>query len=174
MKYLTVFAIAVFGLMIGLVGCSKEKTSQVPKQEYVTKKLIPPKAEVKGTDFAIQVDDLQVTMNVDAVSKEPVETPSLGGHYKVTNMSKEVLDVQGVTVEYLDQQGKVIAFGSGEKIAKASTMLAKVNPGEVTEGSLELTFPRAALKNLGRIDFNLVYIPSPLKRETLPLPEKVE
>jgi hypothetical protein len=53
-------------------------------------------------------------------------------------------------------------------------MLAKVNPGEATEGTLELTFPRAALKNLGRIDFNLVFIPSPLKRETLPLPEKVE
>jgi hypothetical protein len=113
-------------------------------------------------------------MSVDAASKEPVATPSLGGHYKVTNTSKDVLDVQGVTVEYLDQQGKVIAFSSGEKIAKASTMLAKVNPGETTEGSLELTFPRAALKNLGRMEFNLVYIPSPLKRETLAMPEKVE
>jgi hypothetical protein len=51
MKYLTVFAIAVFGLMIGLVGCSKENASQTPKQEYVTKNLIPPKAEVKGADF---------------------------------------------------------------------------------------------------------------------------
>ena len=174
MKYVTVFAIAVLGLVIGLVGCTKEKTSEAPKQEYVTKNLVPSKAEVKGAEFEIQVDGLQITMNVDAVSKEPVQTPSLGGHYKVTNTSKDVLDIQGVTVDYVDQQGKVIAFSSGEKIAKASAMLAKVNPGEATEGTLELTFPRAALKNLGRIDFNLVYIPSPLKRETLPLPEKVE
>jgi len=174
MKYLAVFAIAILGVVIGLVGCSKEKASEAPKQEYVEKKLVPPKAEVKGADFEIQVDGLQVSMNVDSATKEPVQTPSLQGHYKITNTSKDVLDVQGVTVEYLDQQGKAIAFSSGEKITKASAMLAKVNPGEATEGSLELTFPRAALKTLGRIDFNLVFIPSPLKRETLTLPEKVE
>jgi hypothetical protein len=174
MKYVTVFAIAVFALVIGLVGCSKKEASNTPVQEYVVKKLIPSKVEVKGTDFEIQVDGLQVTMNVDAVSKEPVQTPSLVGSYKVINTSKDVLDVQGVTVEYLDQQGKVIAFSSGEKIAKASMMLNKINPGESSDGSLELTFPRAALKTLGRIDFNLVFIPSPLKRETLSMPEKVE
>jgi hypothetical protein len=174
MKYLTVFAIAALGLVIGLVGCTKEKTSEIPKQEYVIKKLVPSKVEVKGTNFEIHVDGLQVTMNVDAVSKEPVQTPSLEGSYKIINTSKDVLDVQGVTVEYLDQQGKVIAFSSGEKIAKASLMLNKINPGESSDGSLELTFPRAALKNLGRIDFNLVFIPSPLKRETLSLQEKVE
>lgn len=174
MKYLTVLAIAILGVGIGLVGCAKEKTSEAPKQQYVTKNLIPAKAEVKGADFEIQVDGLQISMNVDSVSKEPVQTPTLEGHYIITNTSKDVLDVQGVTVEYLDQQGKVIPFSSGEKIAKASAMLSKVNPGENTEGSLELTFPRAALKSLGRIDFNLVYIPSPLKRETLALTEKVE
>ena len=174
MKYFTVFAIAVLGLVIGFAGCAKEKTSEAPKTEYVTKNLVPPQAEIKGADFEIQVDGLQVSMNVNTATKEPVETPTLGGHYKVTNTSKDVLDIQGVTVEYFDQQGKVIAFSSGEKITKASAMLAKVNPGETTEGSLDLTFPRAALKNLGRIDFNLVYIPSPLKRETLAMPEKVE
>ena len=118
--------------------------------------------------------NLQLTMYVDPTSKEVVKTPSLGGHYKITNTSKDVLDVQGVTVEYLDEQGKVIPFSSGEKIAKASMMLSKINPGEVAEGSLDVTFPRAALKTLGSIDFNLVFIPSPLKRETLKMPEKIE
>jgi hypothetical protein len=174
MKYLTVFAIAILSVGIGLVGCAKEKASEAPKQQYVTKNLVPATAEVKGADFDIKVDSLQIGMNVDSASKEPVETPTLEGHYTVTNTSKDVLDVQGVTVEYLDEQGKAIAFSSGEKIAKATTMLSKLNPGETTDGSLELTFPRAALKNLRRIDLNLVFIPSPLKRETLTMPEKVE
>ncbi len=174
MKCFTIAGIAVLALMVGLIGCSKQTTTETPKQEYVTKNLVPAKAEIKGADFQIQVDGLQVSMNVDATTKEPVETPSLHGTYKITNTSKDVLDVQGVTVEYLDGQGKVIAFGSGEKIAKASLMLNKINPGESSDGSLDVTFPRAALKSLGKIDFNLVFIPSPLKRETLTMAEKVE
>jgi PBP1b-binding outer membrane lipoprotein LpoB len=129
MKPLAIIAIAVLGLAIGLVSCSKEKATEAPKQEYVTKNLTPSKTEVKGTDFQIQVDGLQVSMNVDTATKEPVATPSLTGNYKIINTSKDVLDVQGVTVEYLDEQGKVIAFSSGEKIAKASLMLNKINPG---------------------------------------------
>ena len=174
MKKFTVLGLAALALVFGLVACSNQKASEAPKQDYVTKNLVPPKAEIKGADFQIQVEGLQVSMNVDAATKQPVETPRLGGSYKITNTSKEVLDVQGVTVEYLDPEGKVIPFSSGEKIGKASMMLAKINPGEVSEGSLDVTFPRAALKNLGTIDFNLVYIPSPLKRETLKMPEKVE
>ena len=162
MKYVTVFAIAVLGLVIGLVGCTKEKTSEAPKQEYVTKNLVPSKAEVKGADFELQVDGLQVTMNVDAVSKEPVQTPSLAGHYKITNTSKDVLDIQGVTVDYFDQQGKVIAFSSGEKIAKVSAMLAKVNPGETTEGSLDADIPEGGTEEPGedRLQPGLHPVPS--------------
>ena len=174
MKYLTVLGLAVLALALGLAGCSKEKASEVSKQEYVIKNMVPGKADIKGVNFDIHIDGLQVSMNVDAASKQPVETPRLAGNYKITNTSKDVLDIQGVTVEYLDPQGKVVPFGSGEKITKASVMLAKINPGEVSEGTLDVTFPRAALKNLGSIDFNLVFIPSPLKRETLKMPEKVE
>jgi len=49
-------------------------------------------------------------------------------------------------------------------------------PEEVTEGSLDVTIPRKAIKEkvLGKIGINLVYIPSPLKRETLTLSGKVE
>ncbi len=175
MKYLTVLGLATLALVLGLAACSsKENASTAPKQEYVIKNLVPAKADIKGADFQIHIEGLQVSMNVDAATKQPVETPRLAGNYKITNTSKDVLDVQGVTIEYLDQQGKVIPFSSGEKIAKASMMLAKINPGEVSEGTLDITFPKAALKDLGSIDLNLVFIPSPLKRETLKMPEKVE
>ena len=161
-------------LAVGFFGCAKEKAAEAPKQESVTKNLVPPKAEVKTPSFLIELSDLQITMMVSPTSKEIVETPGLKGRYKVTNVSKDILDVQGVTLEYLDQSGKPIAFQSGEKIAKASLFLHALKPGEVSEGSLDVTIPRAAIKELAKIDIDLVYIPSPLKRETVSLSEKVE
>ena len=163
------------GLVVGLFGCAKEQTVQAPKQEQVTKNLIPPKVEVKGQNFSIDLSDLGVAMTVDTASKEIVETPSLKGNIKITNTSKDILDIQGVTLEYLDEAGNPIAFKSGEKIAKASLYLKAIKPGELTEGSLDVTIPRAAVKEkgLGKIEVNLVYVPSPLKREVLTFPEKL-
>jgi hypothetical protein len=46
----------------------------------------------------------------------------------------------------------------------------------MTEGTLDVTIPKMAVtgKALGKIEISLVYVPSPLKRETLILTEKVE
>jgi hypothetical protein len=76
----------------------------------------------------------------------------------------------------LDEAGKQIAFTSGEKIATVYPFWKAIKPGEITEGSLDVTIPRMAVKEkaLGKIEINLVYVPSPLKRETLTLAEKVE
>lgn len=116
MKYLTVLGLATLALVLGLAACSsKENASTAPKQEYVIKNLVPAKADIKGADFQIHIEGLQVSMNVDAATKQPVETPRLAGNYKITNTSKDVLDVQGVTIEYLDQQGKVIPFSSEKR-----------------------------------------------------------
>ena len=120
--------------------------------------------------------DLEVITIVDIASKEIVETPSLKGSIKITNKSKDNLDIQAVTFEYLDEAGKPIPFKSGEKISKVSLFLKAIKPGETTEGSLDTTIPRMAIKEkpLGKLEINLVYVPSPLKRETLILSEKVE
>ena len=167
---------SALSLVVGFYGCSKEQKVEAPKQEQVTKDLIPPKAEMKGQNFDVELNDLKVAMTVDTASKEIVETPSLKGNVKITNMSKDILDIQAVTIEYLDDAGKPIAFKSGEKIAKASLFLKAIKPGEITEGSLDVTIPRAAVKEkaLGKLEVNLVYVPSPLKREVLTLPEKLE
>jgi len=147
-----------------------------PKQEQITRNLVPPKAELKGQNFLVELSDLQVVTIVDITSKEIVETPSLCGHIKITNKSKDILDIQALTLEYLDEDEKPIPFEFGEKIAKASLFLKVIKPEEITEGSLDVTIPRMALqeKALGRIEINLVYVSSPLKRETLSLFEKIE
>ena len=176
MYFTKIFILIGLILAIGLFGCTAEKKADAPKQERITKNLAPPKAEVEGENFLVEISDLQVLMDVDTASKEIIETPSLRGHIKITNKSKDILDIQAVTLGYLNEAGKPIPFQSGEKIATASLFLKAIKPGEITEGSLDVTIPRMAVKEkaLGKIEINLVYIPSPLKRETLTLSEKVE
>jgi hypothetical protein len=177
MHFKKIFVFIALGLIIGFLGCGKDKAKmEGPKQERITKNLVPPKAEIKGQNFLVEMIDLQVVMDVDTASKEIIDTPTLKGHIKITNKSKDILDIQAVTLGYSDGDGKPIPFKSGEKIATASLFLKAIKPGEITEGSLDVTIPRMAIKEkaLGRIEINLVYVPSPLKRETLILSEKVE
>ncbi len=176
MRATKIFMFLALTLVIGLLGCAKEQKVEAPKQERIEKRLVPPKAEVKGERFLVELNDLKVAMIVDTASKEIVETPSLNGNIKITNKSKDILDIQGVSLEYLDEAGKPIAFKSGEKIAKVSSYWKAIKPEETFEGSIDATIPRAAIKEkaLGKIEVSMVYIPSPLKRETLTLPEKVE
>jgi hypothetical protein len=176
MHFIKIFILIGLSFFIGVFGCTKEQKTEVPKQERITKNLVPPKAEITGPNFLVELSDLQLLMDVDKASKEIVETPSLRGHIKITNKSADILDIQAVTLGYLDEAGKPIPFKSGEKIATASLFLKAIKPGEITEGSLDVTIPRMAVKEkaLGKIEINLVYVPSPLKRETLTLSEKVE
>jgi len=88
---------------------------EAPKQEQVTKNLVPAKAEVKGPAFLVELNELKVLMTIDTASKEIVDTPSLKGSIKITNKSKDILDIQALTFEYLDEAGKPIAFSSAEK-----------------------------------------------------------
>jgi hypothetical protein len=176
MHFIKIFIFIALSLVIGFLGCAKEQKVEAPKQERITKKLVPPKAEAKGQNFLVELSDLEVSAIVDTASKEIIETPNLRGHIKITNQSKDILDVQAVTLEYLDEAGKPIAFKSGEKISKVSSYWKPIKPEETFEGSVDATIPRAAVKEkaLGKIEINVVYIPSPLKRETLTLPEKIE
>jgi len=177
MHYKKILVLIPLCLVIGFFSCSKEEKKVVaPKQEQITKNLVPPKSELKGQNFFVELSDLQVVMSVDTASKEIVETPNLKGHIKITNKSKDILDIQAVTLEYLDEAGKPIGFTSGEKVAKVYPFWKTLKPEEVVEGSLDATIPRKAIKEkvLGKIEINLVYIPSPLKRENLTLSEKVE
>ena len=163
-------------LAIGLFGCTAEKKAEAPKQERITKNLVPPKSELKGQNFLVELTDLQVLTVIDTASKEIVETPSLKGHIKITNKSKDILDIQAVTLEYLDEAGKPIPFKPEEKIDKVYPFWKALQPEGIAEGSLDVTIPKMAVKEktLAKIEVNLVYVPSPLKRETLTLSEKIE
>ena len=177
MHFIKIFIFIVLSLVIGLFGCTKEeKKVGVPKQEQVIKNLAPQKSELKGQNFLVELSDLKVFMTIDTASKEIVETPNLRGNIKITNKSKDILDIQAVTFEYLDDAGKPIPFKPEEKIDKVYPFWKALQPEGITEGTLDVTIPKMAIKGktLGKIEINLVYVPSPLKRETLILSEKVE
>ena len=176
MRFTKTFTILALSLAVGFLGCTTDKKAEAPKQERVEKNLVPPKAELKGPNFTVELSDLKVGMVVDTASKEITETPNLRGRVKITNKSKDVLEIQGITLEYMDEAGKPIAFTAGEKIATVYPFWKAIKPEEMTEGSLDVTIPRMAVKEkaLAKIEISLVYVPSPLKRETLTLSGKVE
>ena len=177
MHFKKIFIFIALCLAIGFLGCSKEeKKVEGPKQEQITKNLVPPKSELKGQNFLVELSDLQVLTIVDTSSKEIVETPNLKGHIKITNKSKDILDIQAVTLEYLDEAGKPISFKPEEKIEKVYPFWKALQPEGITEGSLDVTIPINAIKgkSLRKIEVNLVYVPSPLKREILTLSGKIE
>jgi hypothetical protein len=176
MHFTKIFIFLVLSLAIGIFGCAKERKVEAPTQEQITKNLIPPKAEAKGPAFLMELNDLKVVTTVNIASKEIVETPSLKGNIKITNKSKDILDIQAVTLEYLDEAGKPIPYKPEEKIVKVYPFWKALQPEGIAEGSLDVTLPMNAIKekSLRKIEVNLVYVPSPLKRETLTLSEKVE
>jgi len=177
MHFIKIFIFIALSLVIGIFGCTKEeKKVGAPKQEQITKNLVPPKSELKGQNFLVEFSGLQVLMVVDTASKEIVETPSLKGHIKITNKSKDILDIQAITLECLDEAGKPIPFKPEEKIDKVYPFWKALQPEGIAEGTLDVTIPKMAIKGkaLGKIEVNLVYVSSPLKRETLTLSEKVE
>jgi len=178
MNTMKIFILVSLSLAIGIFGfsCATEKKVEAPKQEEITKNLVPPKAEVKGPVFLMEINDLKVVTTVNIASKEIVETPTLKGKIKITNKSKDILDIQAVTLEYLDEAGKPIPYKPEEKIVKVYSFWKALQPEGFTEGSLDVTIPTKAIKekSLRKIEVNLVYVPSPLKRETLILSEKVE
>jgi hypothetical protein len=177
MHFKKIFIFTALCLIIGFFGCSKEeKKVEGPKQEEITKNLAPQKSELKGQNFFVELSDLKIVTTVNTATKEITETPSLKGNIKITNKSKDILDIQAVTFEFLDEAGKPIGFSSGEKVAKVYPFWKALKPEEVAEGSLDITIPKKAVKEkiLGKIEVDLVYVPSPLKREILTLSEKVE
>ena len=176
MHFKKIFIFIALSLVIGIFGCTKEGKVEAPKQEQIIKNLVPPTAEVKGPAFFVELSDLKVVTMINVASKEMVETPTLRGNIKITNKSKDILDIQAVTLEYLDEAGKPIPYKPDEKIVKVYPFWKALQPEGIEEGTLDVTIPANAIKEkaLGKIEINLVYVPSPLNREILILSEKVE
>jgi hypothetical protein len=174
-----IFLLSALGLIfvLALNGCGKKtEVAEGPKTEEVTVALTPSIQEVKGEQFTLQLSNLNIIKTIDKSSKELTTTPALRGNIKISNKSNNILEVQGVTIQYLDSSGNPIPFKSGEKNVTVSSYWKDLKPGTDSENYLDVTVPIAAVKDklLSKIQVRVVYIPSPLKREALDIPVKME
>ena len=55
MHFIKIFIFIALSLVIGFLGCAKEQKVKAPKQERITKSLVPSKAEVKGQNFLVEL-----------------------------------------------------------------------------------------------------------------------
>jgi hypothetical protein len=173
------FLLSAMGFIFVLIfnGCGKKtEVAEGPKTEEVTVALTPSIQEVKGEQFTLQFSNLRIIKTVSQSTKDLTTTPSLKGSLKISNKSNNILEVQGVTIQYLDSSGNPIPFKTGEKNVTVSTYWKDLKPGTDSENYLDVTVPMAAVKEklLNKIQIRVVYIPSPLKRETLDIPVKME
>lgn len=166
-----------FTLIFFLNGCGKKsEVVEAPKTEEIVVELSPATQEIKGEQFTLQLSNLRILKTVDKATKELTTTPSLKGNIKISNNSTNILDVQGVTIQYLDSSENPIPFKTGEKKVAVSTYWTDLQPGKEVENYLDVTVPMAAVKekSLNKVQVSVVYIPSPLKREALAVPVKME
>lgn len=173
------FLLSALGLIFVLIfnGCEKKaEVAESAKTDEVTIALSPSAEEVKGEQFSLQLSDLKIIKTIDKSTKELTTTPHLKGNIKIKNISKNILEIQGVTLQYFDASGTLIPFKTGEKNVTVSTYMRDLQPGKESETSLDVTVPMAAVKekSLSKIQANVVYIPTPLKRESMEIPVKME
>ncbi len=64
-RFTKLFIFFTLSLAIGFLGCTKDQKSEAPKQEQITKNLVPPKVEIKGQTLGVEINDLKVTMAVN-------------------------------------------------------------------------------------------------------------
>jgi len=169
----------VSGVIVILIfsGCEKKAAvTEGAKTEDVTVAITPSTQEVKGEQFSLQFSNLRIVKTVDQSTKDLTTTPSLKGNIKLKNHSRNILDVQGVSIQYLDGAGNIIPFKTGEKKVAVSTYWTDLEPGKEADNYLDVTLPMDAVKEklLSKIKVNVVYVPTPLKREALDIPVRIE
>ena len=167
--------VLIFVLVLN--GCEKKaEMAETSKIEEVTITLVPSTQEVKGEQFSLQLSDLKITKLIDKSTKELTTTPHLKGSIKIKNLSKNILEIQGVTFQYFNGSGNLIPFKTGEKNVTVSIYMKDLQPGNESENYLDVTVTMAAVKekSLSKIQATVVYVPTPLKRELVDVPVRME
>lgn len=113
---------------------------------------------------------------INKSTKELTTPPVLRGSLKISNNSTNILDIKEITIQYLDISENPISFKNGEKEAKVSTYWSDIQPGKDFETSLDVKVPIAAVKekSFNKIRAHIVYIPIPLKSESMDVLLKME
>jgi hypothetical protein len=173
------FLLSAMGLIFIFIfnGCeNKTEVAEAPETEEITVALTPSNQEIKGELFTLKLSDLKIIKTINKSTKELTTPPSLRGSLKISNTSTNILDIKEVTIQYLDISGNPISFKNDEKEARVSTYWSDIQPGKDSQTSLDIKVPMAAVKekSLNKIRTHVVFIPIPLKRESMDVLLKME
>lgn len=173
------FLFPAMGLVFICSFSSCEKKPEVtgaPETQKVTVALTPSNQDIKGELFTLKLSDLKIVKTVNTSTKELVIAPSLRGSIKISNDSTDILDIKEVTIQYLDGSGNPIPFENGMKKAMVGGYWSDIQPGRDSEASLDVKVPMAAVKekSINKIRSHVVYIPVPLKEETIEFALEIE
>jgi len=172
------FLFSAMGLMFIFMfnSCEKTDVAEAPETEEITVALTSSIQEITGEMFTLELSDLKIMKTINKSTKELTATPSLTGTIKISNNSTNILDIKEMIIQYLDISGNPIPFKDGEKKASVSFFGFDIQPGKDSEKSLEAKVPMAGVKekSINKIRSHIVYIPTPLKRESMDVPVKME
>jgi hypothetical protein len=155
---------------------NKTEVAEAPETEEVVVALTPSNQEIKRELFTLKLSDLKIIKTINKSTKELTTTPSLKGSLKIVNNSTNILDIKEITIQYIDISENPIPFKDGEKKAKVSFYGPNIQPEKDFETTLDVKVPMAAEKekSINKIRTHVVYIPTPLKTETMDVPVKME
>jgi hypothetical protein len=154
------------------LGCSQQSGTAVMIEDKVYT-VTPASVTVKAGIVTGEVTEMKVTERVEMGSGRLVSPAKLTGMLKLKNSSKDqAVRLVGGKITYIDAQGQPIKLEETRTeptIRFATYGSERLDPGQDATQSVDVDFPAAALKakKLKEIRFELAYIPSPYKEETV-------
>jgi hypothetical protein len=154
------------------LGCSQQSGTAVVIEDKVYT-VTPASVTVKAGIVTGEVTEMKVTERVEKGSGRLVSPAKLTGMLKLKNSSKDqAVRLVGGKITYIDAQGQPIKLEETRTeptIRFATYGSERLDPGQDATQSVDVDFPAEALKakKLKEIRFELAYIPSPYKEETV-------
>ena len=172
MKNRVGMTVVITAMAAMLLGCSQQSGTAVVIEDKVYT-VTPASVKVKAGIVTGEVTEMKVTERVEKGSGRLVSPAKLTGVLKLKNSSKDqAVRLVGGKLQYIDTQGQPIKLEGTrtEPTIKFATYGSeRLDPGQDATQSVDVDFPAEALKakRLKEIRFELAYIPSPYKEETV-------
>lgn len=156
-------------------GCSPQPAATIAAINDKVYSVSPDAMKVASGMLSGEITDMKVTERVEAGSGKVTTPAKLSGKLVLKNVSKDqALRLVGGKIVYVDSQGKPIALedSRAEPLVKFSPGYGssdRLDPGQDATHSIDAEFPVEALKakRLKEVRFELIYIPSPIREESM-------
>ena len=160
---------------VATAGCSPQPQATVAAINDKVYAVSPETMKVASGMLSGEMTDMKVTERVEAGSGKVTTPAKLSGKLVLKNVSKDqTLRLVGGKILYVDPQGKPIALEDNriEPVVKFSQGYGtpdRLDPGQDATHAIDAEFPVEALKakRLKEVRFELIYVPSPMREESM-------